>query len=55
MTHAVAMFAVLLAFCCAIGYGLAVNHANAWTMLLVAITIWIAVPISYAIGVLLDG
>ena len=55
MTHSLMMLIVLIVFCCVIGYGLGVNHANAWFMVVVCAAIWITVPIAYLVGVLTDG
>jgi len=55
MTHPLMMLFVLFVFCASVGYGLAINHANAWFMLVVCVTIWITVPLAYVVGVLTDG
>jgi hypothetical protein len=55
MIHSLMLLIVLNAVCSAIGYGLGVNHANAWFMVIVCLSIWFTVPIGYFIGVLTNG
>jgi hypothetical protein len=50
-----ALLLILIAFSCAVGYGLAMEHASGWTMFLAAVAIWIAVPVSYVVTLLAAG
>ena len=55
MTHSLMILLVLIVFCCAIGYGLGVNHAAWWFMVVICTAIWITVPIAYLVGLITDG
>jgi hypothetical protein len=46
---------LLIALCCAVGYGLASNHATAVAVGIATVAAVIALQISYFIGIVLHG
>jgi hypothetical protein len=44
------LFAVVIVFCCTVGYGLSAQHGSAWVLMVLNIAAIVSLQLSYMVG-----